>query len=221
MFKGCLLIGFFIGLSSRKFCYHKKCRTLQYEYIDCDQQYYECKEYDVLKNEEGSCEYQGSASYGGYESCSSSKNCSTDPDTGKAKCFQTWNYSWDSYERGMSVDTTLVLIIISVTVGMIVLCCIGCFCFARGCRSNNEGRAAAPQPETKNDQNGGVVVQTTADHPGQEEMQAANQCPLAQNPPAISCPPTQHTPAGGYPLTRYPPPLEGSLVPPPSLKTYV
>ena len=228
MLKFSLLVGCFITVQCLKKCYHKKCKTTEYGYTYCDQELYECTEYDDIRGQGGSCTYKGYASAFGYKHCLDSETCSTDSYTGRAKCVDDgvrpdgrdwesdwesdWNSGWDSddfYEEGMSIAITIVIVVICVIVGIILICCIACFCLGKACfknRSRNHGRVIQVNLPS-------YTGQTTTNAQGGKHG-PPTQYPPTQYPPA-QYPPGKYPPAAQYPPppTQYPPPAGGQYPP--------
>ena len=74
------------AVSTSKKCYHQQCKIKRFSYVDCDQEYYKCTEYDSWNREDGSCRYTGYAAYDSYVYCDDDVECSSDILTGKAEC---------------------------------------------------------------------------------------------------------------------------------------
>ena len=190
--KECLIIGLIIitVVHSDK-CYHTKCRTGEYIYVDCDRTTYRCRKYSEYSGWSGSCTYKGFETINAYVYCSKGQTCFVEPETGQASC----QGEADDY----SLDFDYTPIVYGITAASVLAIALAFLCWYRYKRSNDalrfgNQRVLAAQPVTYNT----AVPPTTA-----------TQYPTTSYPPPGQYPPAQYPPSvGSYPppAAQYPPP---------------
>ena len=202
--KECLIIGLIIitVVHSDK-CYHTKCRTGEYIYVDCDRTTYRCRKYSEYSGWSGSCTYKGFETINAYVYCSKGQTCFVEPETGQASC----QGEADDY----SLDFDYTPIVYGITAASVLAIALAFLCWYRYKRSNDalrfgNQRVLAAQPVTYNT----AVPPTTATQYPTTSYPPPGQYPPAQYPPSVgSYPPpaAQYPPpAAQYPPAQYPPP---------------
>lgn len=195
MLKRYIFTALFISLACTKRCYHKKCEISPDEYVDCDQESYQCIKWNAFGN--GSCLDEGFPTIDGFEYCGLGDNCTTDPGTGQAACVKDIGKDNSDDDPLISDTVKIVLIAIGATFVLIVVFVVCCACLGIGCFKNQKPRfqrlSSIQRPLVENveaDQMATYPAQPTTEYP-------ATQYPQAQLP-SVHYPPVPASHHGGY-----------------------